>query len=54
MNQALDLAGRFARQRTAHAADPMPAWATRARRLRALESLLLQHRAELAGAVDAG
>ncbi|GAA0249846.1 coniferyl aldehyde dehydrogenase [Rhodanobacter caeni] len=39
--------------RDAQNADPLPAWPVRAERLRALRSLLLDHRAELAAAIDA-
>ncbi|MGN6329070.1 MAG: coniferyl aldehyde dehydrogenase [Rhodanobacter sp.] len=41
------------RMRDAQNADPLPAWPVRAERLRALRSLLLDHRAELAAAIDA-
>jgi coniferyl-aldehyde dehydrogenase len=41
------------RMRHAQSVDPQPAWPVRADRLRALRSLLLDHRAELAAAIDA-
>ena len=41
------------RLREAHAREPMPAWPARARRLRALEALVLQHRAAIADAINA-
>lgn len=48
-----DLADRFARLRAAQADAPMPDWATRARRLRALERLILDHREAIAAAIAA-
>ncbi len=39
--------------RTAQASDPLPDWPTRARRLRALEALMREHRDAIAEAIDA-
>src|SRR5688500_7747963 len=47
------LRDRFDAMRAAHAADPLPGWPVRARRLRALESLVRDHRAGIAAAIDA-
>jgi len=47
------LAAGLAAMREAQALDPLPAWETRAARLRALERLILDHRADLAAAVSA-
>ena len=41
------------RMRDAHRSQPMPAWPDRARRLQALEALMLQHRNEIAAAINA-
>ncbi len=41
------------RMRSAQAADPMPSWATRAKRLRALETMLREQRAAFAAAINA-
>jgi len=41
------------RLREAHARDPQPGWPARATRLRALQHLLLAHRAEIAAAIHA-
>jgi coniferyl-aldehyde dehydrogenase len=41
------------RMRHAQSVDPLPAWPVRVKRLRALRTLLLDHRAELAAAIDA-
>jgi coniferyl-aldehyde dehydrogenase len=41
------------RLRAAHAADPMPAWAVRAKRLRALETMLREQRGAFAAAISA-
>ena len=41
------------RLREAHAREPMPAWPARARRLQALEALVLQHRVAIAEAINA-
>lgn len=41
------------RMRAAQAGDPQPAWPVRAARLRALRAILLDHRADLAAAIDA-
>ena len=41
------------RMRRAQGTDPQPAWRVRAQRLRTLRTLLLDHRAELAAAIDA-
>jgi coniferyl-aldehyde dehydrogenase len=40
------------RMRHAQSGNPLPAWSVRAGRLRALRTLLLDHRAELAAAID--
>jgi len=41
------------RMRTAHAADPMPAWEARAKRLHALETMLREQRGAFAAAISA-
>ncbi|MDE2087959.1 MAG: aldehyde dehydrogenase family protein, partial [Xanthomonadaceae bacterium] len=46
-----DLDHSLSRLREAQARDPLPAWPRRAERLRALERLLLAHRAEIAAAI---
>ncbi|MFC3651654.1 coniferyl aldehyde dehydrogenase [Dyella humi] len=55
MNQPdrLDLATELQRLRIVQARDPLPDWPTRARRLRALEAAVSQHRDEVAAAIDA-
>lgn len=47
------LRDRFDAMRAAHATAPLPGWPVRARRLRALESLVSEHRAEIAAAISA-
>jgi coniferyl-aldehyde dehydrogenase len=49
----VDLALAFERQRAASAAEPFPAWALRADRLRRLKALLVEHEAALCAAIDA-
>ena len=44
-------AGMFAALRAAHAREPATDWSTRARRLRALKSLILDNRAAIAAAI---
>ena len=44
---------RFDAMRAAHAAEPLPDWSTRARRLRVLEALVGGHRADIAAAINA-
>lgn len=55
MNQPdrLDLPAELQRLRTAQMRDPWPDWSTRARRLRALESVVRLHRDEIAAAIHA-
>lgn len=53
MTEATDLGDLLARQREAHRRDPTPAWPVRAARLRALESLLRQHRDAIGEAIHA-
>lgn len=55
MNQldCLDLSAELERLRVAQARDPMPDWPTRARRLRALQALVEQHRDAIAAAIHA-
>lgn len=55
MNQPdrLDLAAELQRLRIVQARDPLPDWSTRARRLRALEATISQHREEIAAAINA-
>ena len=48
-----DLNAELQRLRSMQARDPLPDWPTRARRLRALEALVSQHRAEIAAAINA-
>ena len=43
----------LASMRSAHRRDPMPDWATRAKRLRTLEALMLDNRDAIAAAIDA-
>ena len=49
----LDLSVELQRLRTVQARDPLPDWQTRARRLRALEAVINQHRDEIAAAIQA-
>jgi NAD-dependent aldehyde dehydrogenases len=49
----IELTPALSRMRTAHAADPMPSWDVRAKRLRALEAMLLEQRAAFAAAISA-
>lgn len=44
---------RFDAMRGAHAGEPLSDWPTRARRLRVLEALVSEHRAEIAAAISA-
>ncbi|GLQ48241.1 aldehyde dehydrogenase [Dyella lipolytica] len=55
MNQPdrLDLSNELARLRDAQSRDPLPSWATRARRLKALDATVREHRAEIADAINA-
>ncbi|GLQ86639.1 coniferyl aldehyde dehydrogenase [Dyella flagellata] len=55
MNQPdrLDPAAELQRLRLVQARDPLPDWPTRARRLRALEAALSQHREEIGAAINA-
>ena len=55
MNQPdrLDLSAELQRLRIVQARDPLPDWPTRARRLRALETVINQHREEIAAAINA-
>ncbi len=53
MNDTNELSVLLQRMRDAHGRDPMPAWAVRAKRLRALETLIVEHRNEIARAIDA-
>jgi coniferyl-aldehyde dehydrogenase len=55
MNQPdhLDLPSELKRLRDAQALDPLPEWSIRARRLRSLETMLRDHRRELADAIHA-
>lgn len=48
-----DLPTAWQRLRNAQARDPFPDWATRARRLRALDAAVRQHREEIAEAINA-
>lgn len=52
-NPALGLEAVFRAQQAAFAQAPMPDWATRARHLRALDAMLLEHRQAIADAIDA-
>jgi len=45
------LTAQLQRMREAHARDPMPAWATRAGRLRALQALIAEHRSDIANTI---
>jgi coniferyl-aldehyde dehydrogenase len=47
------LAEQLQRMRNAHAAEPMPPWAARAKRLRALETMLREQRGAFAAAISA-
>ena len=49
--EPLDLQLQLRRMREAHAREPMPAWPERARRLRALNDLIGEHRGEIADAI---
>ncbi|GLQ98559.1 coniferyl aldehyde dehydrogenase [Dyella mobilis] len=55
MNQPdpLDLPSELMRLREMQRCDPLPDWATRARRLRALDQLVREHRGEIAEAIHA-
>ncbi len=48
-----ELTSALLRMRIAHAADPMPSWETRAKRLRALETMLREQRGAFAAAISA-
>ncbi|MBN8726328.1 MAG: coniferyl aldehyde dehydrogenase [Xanthomonadales bacterium] len=48
-----DLAAQLTAMRKAQVLDPLPAWEARAERLRALERLIREHRAEIAAAISA-
>jgi coniferyl-aldehyde dehydrogenase len=52
-DSAIDLSQRLQPMRTAQRAQPMPDWATRAHRLRALEKMLLEQREAFAAAINA-
>ena len=54
MNQPdhLDLSVELKRLRAAQSSDPLPGWVTRARRLRALDALVREHRVEIADAIS--
>jgi coniferyl-aldehyde dehydrogenase len=49
----LDLPSELKRLREVQALEPLPDWATRARRLRALDKLVREHRGEIAEAIHA-
>ncbi|RDS84007.1 coniferyl aldehyde dehydrogenase [Dyella psychrodurans] len=49
----LDLPSELKRLREVQSRDPLPGWQTRERRLRALEAVVLQHRDEIAEAINA-
>lgn len=49
----LDLSVELKRVRAAQSHDPLPGWVTRARRLRALDALVREHRSEIAEAINA-
>ena len=49
----LDLSVELKRVRAAQSRDPLPGWVTRARRLRALDALVREHRSEIAEAINA-
>ncbi len=53
MTDSNDLIHLLQRLRDAQAGDPQPSWPVRAGRLRALETMLRQHRAEIAEAISA-
>ena len=48
-----NLTGKLQRMRAAHAADPMPSWDARAKRLLALETMLHEQRVAFAAAISA-
>ncbi len=48
-----DLVSRLQRGREAQSREPLPSWPTRARRLRALEQMLLEQRASIVAAINA-
>jgi coniferyl-aldehyde dehydrogenase len=48
-----DLVSRLQRGREAQSREPLPPWPTRARRLRALEQMLLEQRASIVAAINA-
>ena len=48
-----DLPESLQRMRAAHARDPSPTWPVRAKRLRAMEAMLRDHRDEIAAAINA-
>ncbi|OOG53659.1 coniferyl aldehyde dehydrogenase [Rhodanobacter sp. C03] len=48
-----NLTASLQRMRTAHAADPMPTWDARAKRLRALDTMLREQRSAFAAAISA-
>ncbi len=50
---SVDLIANLHSMRAAHAREPMPAWSTRAARLRALEALVREHREAIATAINA-
>ncbi len=52
-DKPVDLRVMFERMRAAQAREPLPAWPVRAERLRQLERMLLEQRAEFAAAIDA-
>jgi coniferyl-aldehyde dehydrogenase len=51
--ELLDLPSELKRLREVQARDPLPDWTTRARRLRALDRLIREHRGEIADAIHA-
>ncbi|MEO5829969.1 MAG: coniferyl aldehyde dehydrogenase, partial [Rhodanobacter sp.] len=53
MTHSNDLTANLQRLRDAQAREPMPSWATRARRLRALETMLREQREAFAAAISA-
>jgi len=53
MTDRIDLDATLQRLRTAQAREPQPAWAVRARRLRALEAMLREQRGAFAAAISA-
>ncbi|WP_266171010.1 coniferyl aldehyde dehydrogenase [Dyella subtropica] len=52
MNHTDSLTSQLLRMREAHAREPMPAWSTRATRLRALQALINEHRSDIANAIN--